>query len=171
MGRRDSRDSIRNLIKKIRKLLPDAILRTSLIVGFPGETDEDFSELCDFVKEGWFDRLGVFKFSSEEGTPAARLPDQLSNATKTERNNILMEIARDVSHKKCLNKIGTVQTVLTERFSDMFYEGRTIGDAPDIDGKVYFTSKEDIPQGVFVKVKILHAEEYDLIGECINECT
>ncbi len=170
MGRRDTAEGIRNLVKKIRQKLPDAILRTSLIVGFPGEDEKAFTALCDFVKEGFFDRLGVFKYSPEEGTPAARLLGQLDEETKEARRAKLYAIAEAVSHKACLSKIGTVQTVLVEGFSDMFYVGRSAGDGPEIDGKVYFTSEKELAAGTFVQVKMIAAEEYDMIGEVIDEC-
>ncbi len=169
MGRRDSSEGIRDLINKIRKVLPDAVLRTSLIVGFPGESEEAFLSLCKFVEDGSFDRIGVFRYSPEDGTAAAKLPDQIDEEIKNKRLDTLMRIAQEVSQKACTAKIGSIQTVLTEGFSDMFYVGRSADDAPDIDGKVYFTSKKDITPGTFVKVKILHAEEYDIIGEYIDE--
>lgn len=171
MGRRDTAEGITRMIERIRNKLPGAVLRTSLIVGFPGETDDAFASLCDFVRTGAFDRVGVFRYSPEEGTAAAKLPDQIDDETKAMRHQTLMSIARDVSEKACRKKIGTIQTVLTEGFSDLFYVGRTKGDAPEIDGKVYFTSHEDIPPGTLVNVRILHTEEYDIIGEYVDEYT
>jgi len=171
MGRRDTAEGIQKLIAKIRRKLPEAVLRTSLIVGFPGESEAAFSALCDFVKSGAFDRIGVFRFSPEEGTAASKLPNQIDEDTKKSRHQSLMSIAQEVSKEACKRKIGTVQTVLTEGFSDLFYVGRTSGDGPDIDGKVYFTSQEELAPGTFAKVRILHAEEYDIIGEYVNEHT
>jgi len=168
MGRRDTAEQIKELIQKIRNRLPNAVLRTSLIVGFPGENENAFSSLCDFVKKGNFDRVGVFRYSAEDGTPAARLPEQIDDATKDIRYETLMSIAQEVSKNACLSKIGTVQTVLTEGFSDLFYVGRSTADGPEIDGKVYFTSENELAPGTFVKVKILGAEEYDLIGEVVQ---
>ncbi len=165
MGRRDTKESILSLLSKIRNRLPNVTLRTSLIVGFPGETDEAFQSLCDFVESGVFDRVGVFRYSPEEGTPAAKLSPQIDDETKNARFETLMSIAKSVSEKACRAKIGTSQKVLTEGFSDMFYVGRTISDGADIDGKVYFTSEEEISPGTFVNVRILNAEEYDIIGE------
>ena len=165
MGRKDTAEGIKNLISKVREKLPDAVLRTSIIVGFPGETEEAFAALCDFVKTGAFDRMGVFKFSPEDGTPAAKLPDQIDDEIKSTRHETLYNIARTVSEEALKKKIGTVQEVLCEGFSDMFYVGRTRGDGAEIDGKVYFTSAEEILPGSFVKVRILAAEEYDIIGE------
>ena len=165
MGRKDTAEGIQTLISKIRQKLPDAVLRTSIIVGFPGETEEAFSSLCEFVKTGAFDRMGVFKFSPEDGTPAAKLPMQLDDETKSARHEILYNIAQSVSEEALKKKIGSVQEVLCEGFSDMFYVGRTRGDGAEIDGKVYFTSAEEIMPGSFVNVKILATEEYDIIGE------
>ncbi len=167
MGRKDTVEGIRTLLQKIRKKLPGAVLRTSLIVGFPGETEEAFTSLCDFVKSGAFDRTGVFKYSPEEGTPAARLPDQIEEETKQRRYATLMEIAQSVSENACKAKIGSTFSVLCEGFSDMFYVGRTYGDGAEIDGKVYFTSEQEIEPGTFVNVRILASEEYDIIGEVI----
>ncbi len=171
MGRRDTSEGIRDLLAKIRKRLPNATLRTSLIVGFPGEDEAAFEALCDFVKSGAFDRIGVFRYSPEEGTPAAKLPDQIDEETKERRHETLMHIAQEVSQNACKSKIGTVQTVLTEGFSDMFYVGRTAGDGPEIDGKVYFTSEAELSPGTFTKVRILASEEYDIIGEVTHECS
>lgn len=171
MGRRDTSEGIVQMIKRIRNRLPGAVLRTSLIVGFPGETDEAFASLCDFVRSGAFDRVGVFRYSPEDGTAAARFPEQIDDDTKTLRHQTLMSIAQEVSKEACRQKIGTIQTVLTEGFDDLFYVGRSTGDAPEIDGKVYFTSHEDIPPGTLVHVRILHAEEYDIIGEYVDEYT
>ncbi len=165
MGRKDTAEGIKKLISKIRTKLPEAVLRTSIIVGFPGETEDAFSSLCEFVKTGAFDRMGVFKFSPEDGTPAAKLPDQIDEETKMERHEKLYTIAKSVSEEALRKKIGTEQEVLCEGFSDMFYVGRTKGDGAEIDGKVYFTSEEDIAPGSFVKVRILATEEYDIIGE------
>ena len=165
MGRRDTKESILSLVGKIKDRLPNVTLRTSLIVGFPGETEEAFRALCEFVESGAFDRVGVFRYSPEDGTPAAKLSPQIDDEIKAERFETLMSIAKSVSEKACRAKIGTVQTVLTEGFADMFYVGRTMSDGADIDGKVYFTSEEEIAPGTFVNVRILNAEEYDIIGE------
>ncbi len=171
MGRRDTESSIRALLSKIRSEIPNATLRTSLIVGFPGETETDFQKLCSFVEEGIFDRLGVFIYSPEDGTPAARLTMQVDDEVKERRFHTLMSLAKKVSEKNRRAKIGTVENVLTEGFSDMFYVGRGAGDGPEVDGKIYFTSREEIQPGTFVPVRILAAEEYDLIGENENERT
>ncbi|WP_019640227.1 30S ribosomal protein S12 methylthiotransferase RimO [Paenibacillus fonticola] len=157
---------IRELVAKIRARIPNVALRTSLIVGFPGETDEDFARLCEFVKEIKFDRLGVFTYSKEEDTPASRLPDQVPEEVKEWRANTLMEIQREVSNQSSGKYIGQVMDVLVERYdgrSDV-YIGRSQYDAPEIDGEVYVAN---CPVGIgeMAKVRITHAYEYDLSGE------
>ncbi len=171
MGRRDTKESITALLETIRGRLPLVTLRTSLIVGFPGEDDAAFRALCDFVKTGVFNRIGVFKYSPEDGTPASRLPHQIPESVKQKRYETLYAIAKEVSQKACKDKIGSVFTVLTEGFEDLFYVGRTKGDGADIDGKVYFTSEKELQPGTFADVKIIAAEEYDMIGEVVNEHT
>ncbi|MFD3260994.1 30S ribosomal protein S12 methylthiotransferase RimO [Paenibacillus lentus] len=157
---------IRELVAKIRSRIPNVSLRTSLIVGFPGETEEDFERLCDFVKEIKFDRLGVFTYSKEEDTPASRLPDQVADEVKEWRANTLMEIQREVSNQNAGKFVGQVLDVLVERYdgrSDV-YIGRSQFDAPEIDGEVYVTN---CPVGIgeIAKVRITHAYEYDMSGE------
>ncbi|MCM3699072.1 30S ribosomal protein S12 methylthiotransferase RimO [Paenibacillus macerans] len=159
---------IRELVAKIRSRIPDVSLRTSLIVGFPGETEEDFERLCDFVREIKFDRLGVFTYSQEEDTPASRLPDQVAEDVKEWRANTLMEIQRTVANENSGKYIGKVLDVLVERYdgrSDV-YVGRSQFDAPEIDGEVFVTNcSANI--GDIAKVRITHAFEYDLTGEAI----
>ncbi|AZK47726.1 30S ribosomal protein S12 methylthiotransferase RimO [Paenibacillus lentus] len=157
---------IRELIAKIRSRIPNVSLRTSLIVGFPGETEDDFARLCDFVREIKFDRLGVFTYSKEEDTPASRLPDQIPDEVKEWRATTLMEIQREVSNENASKFVGQVLDVLVERYdgrSDV-YIGRSQFDAPEIDGEVYVTN---CPVGIgeMAKVRITHAYEYDLSGE------
>ncbi|GAA0134219.1 30S ribosomal protein S12 methylthiotransferase RimO [Paenibacillus sp. YSY-4.3] len=157
---------IRELITKIRSRIPNVSLRTSLIVGFPGETEEDFESLCGFVREIKFDRLGVFNYSKEEDTPASRLPDQVADEVKEWRANTLMEIQREVSNENAGKFVGEVLDVLVERYdgrSDV-YIGRSQYDAPEIDGEVYVTN---CPVGIgeMAKVRITHAYEYDMSGE------
>ncbi|GIP56477.1 30S ribosomal protein S12 methylthiotransferase RimO [Paenibacillus sp. FSL W8-0186] len=157
---------IRELVAKIRSRIPNVSLRTSLIVGFPGETEEDFERLCDFVREIKFDRLGVFTYSKEEDTPASRLPDQVEEEVKEWRANTLMEIQREVSNQNAGKFVGQVLDVLVERYdgrSDV-YIGRSQYDAPEIDGEVYVTN---CPVGIgeIAKVRITHAYEYDMSGE------
>ncbi|EXX91144.1 ribosomal protein S12 methylthiotransferase [Paenibacillus darwinianus] len=158
----------RELIAKIRARMPEAAIRTSIIVGFPGETEEDFNRLCDFVREMQFDRLGVFTYSCEEDTPASRLPDQVADEVKEWRANTLMEVQRSVSKDLGGKYIGKVIEVLVERYdgrSDVFI-GRSPFDAPEIDGEVFITGCT--PEiGSIQKVRITHAYEFDLSGEVV----
>lgn len=156
----------RELLAKIRAAMPDAALRTSLIVGFPGETEEDFSRLADFVREMKFDRLGVFTYSKEEDTPAARLPDQVPDEVKEYRANLLMEIQREIAGERNGERVGRTLEVLIERYdgrSDVFV-GRTQFDAPEIDGEVFVSGcRPEI--GQIIPVRITHSFEFDLAGE------
>ncbi|RKN86453.1 30S ribosomal protein S12 methylthiotransferase RimO [Paenibacillus ginsengarvi] len=161
------RDS-RELVAKIRSRIPDVALRTSVIVGFPGETEEDFANLCEFVKEMRFDRLGVFAYSNEEDTPASRLPGHLSDEVKEFRATTLMEIQREISREEIGKRIGQELDVLIERYDGRndVYIGRTEFDAPDVDGEVFVTRcTADI--GAMQKVRITHSFEFDLSGEGI----
>ena len=169
MNRRSTSAQIYALIKKIREKVQNPVLRTTLIVGFPGETSSDFDELCDFVKFAEFDRLGVFKYSREEGTPAYKLPDQINDDVKAMREGVIMQIQKDVSARKMKEKIGRSFDVLKEGNIGKQCVGRTAGDAPEIDGRVIFAANRKIENGEFVKVKILDAKSYDLIGEMENE--
>lgn len=160
---------IRELIAKIRDRIPGVSLRTSLIVGFPGETEEEFNALCDFVREIKFDRLGVFTYSKEEDTPASRLPGQIDEEVKEWRANTLMEIQRAVANENSGKYVGKVLDVLVERYdgrSDVFV-GRSQYDAPEIDGEVYVTNYSS-GIGEIAKVRITHAYEYDLSGEAVS---
>ncbi|MNE28899.1 Ribosomal protein S12 methylthiotransferase RimO [compost metagenome] len=157
---------IRELVAKIRDRIPGVSLRTSLIVGFPGETEEEFERLCRFVEEIKFDRLGVFTYSKEEDTPASRLPDQIDEEVKEWRANTLMEIQRSVANEIGGKYIGQILDVLVERYdgrSDV-YVGRSQFDAPEIDGEVYVSNCSAMI-GDICKVRITHAYEYDLSGE------
>lgn len=158
----------RELIEKIRKAIPDVALRTSIIVGFPGETEEDFTNLCRFVEEIRFDRLGVFTYSKEENTPASRLPDQIDEETKEYRANVLMEIQRKIANEQNSRRIGSVIDVLVEQYDGRndVYIGRSQYDAPEVDGEVYVTSPNGpLNIGELYKVRVTHAYEYDLSGE------
>ncbi|AKG35150.1 30S ribosomal protein S12 methylthiotransferase RimO [Paenibacillus durus] len=166
MRRPGRQRDIRELIARIREMIPGVSLRTSLIVGFPGETEEDFQRLCEFVSEVGFDRLGVFTYSNEEGTPASRLPDQVPDEVKEWRANTLMELQRKVTQDRGSRFVGQVLDVLVERYdgrSDV-YIGRSQYDAPEIDGEV-FVKGSSIGIGEITKVRITHAFEYDLSGE------
>ena len=166
MNRKTSKENIEKLISKIRKEIPEVTLRTSLIVGFPGETKEQFEELYDFVEKTKFDKLGVFEYSKEDGTPAATMPNQIHHMTKKSRFNKIMSLQQDISREKMKAKIGTEQEVLIENksFDRKYYIGRTKSDVPDIDGVVYIKNK-DLEINEFVNCKITDFREYDLIGE------
>lgn len=168
MRRPGRQTDIRELVAKIRAQVPDVALRTSLIVGFPGETEEDFDRLCEFVKDIRFDRLGVFTYSNEDDTPAARLPGHVDEETKEKRANILMEIQREIAGDRNSRFVGQVLDVLIERYEgrNNIYVGRTQYDAPEIDGEVFVSGfKGEL--GSIAKVKITHSYEYDLAGEVV----
>ena len=167
MNRRGDMESLEALIEKIRSKVPGVILRTTLITGFPGETEEDFTQLSEFVKAVKFDRLGCFTYSREEGTPAASLPDQLDQEEKERRAGIIAEQQMDITEEKGEAIIGKTVEVLVEGF-DRYAEcwfGRSYMDAPDVDGKIFFTAPEKRPTlGSFVQVKIEDCMEGDLTG-------
>ena len=173
MNRRTSKENIEKLIAKIRKEIPDVTLRTSLIVGFPGETEKDFDELRKFVKETKFDKLGTFMYSKEEGTPAARLPEQIHGNTKKSRYKKIMEEQQEVSKDILENKIGKTLKVLVEdiSFDKKYFIGRTMQDVPEEDGLVYIKNNEnykiDNILNHFVNCKIESVSNYDLIGKII----
>jgi len=164
MARPANREKIKKLIDYIRKEIPGACIRTSFIVGFPGETDKEFKQLVSFIKEMRFERLGVFKYSREEGTPAYDYKNQISEKEKAERFNALMSAQKDISKKINERFKGTIMKVLIEEKSQGFYLGRTEYDAPEIDGAVYIKSK-NLKIGDFYNVKITDTYEYDLVGE------
>ncbi len=171
MNRRGDRETLEALINKIRAKLPDITLRTTLITGFPGETEEQFEALCDFVKEMRFDRLGCFAYSEEEDTVAATYPDRVEQQTRVDRAEIIMNDQVLIASEKNAEKYGTVQEVLIEGYDDYIkcYFGRTAADAPEIDGKVFFTVTKPQVIGTFVNVKINDSLEYDLLGEMEEE--
>lgn len=169
MARRSSEAEIRKLIAKLRAEIPEITLRTSLIVGFPGETEEDFKKLLHFVEETQFDRLGVFCYSREEGTPAAEMPDQVSERIKRERYKKLMRVQARVSFKRNRRLIDTIEQVIVEGFSEeteLLLKGRSSRQAPDIDGQVYITAGE-AQVGDIVNLRITDSSDYDLIGEIV----
>ncbi len=170
MARRTSKAEILEKIRLIREKMPDAVIRTSIIAGFPGETEEQFEELCDFVREVRFDRMGVFVYSEEEGTPAVRLDGRLDEETKARRADILMDIQREISLENNKKRLGTVMKVLTEGYDEesFLYVGRSRGDSIDVDGKVYFAYDDELSAGDFADVMILDCDEYDLTGEVIK---
>lgn len=165
MNRKTSKENIEKLISKIRKEIPEVTIRTSLIVGFPGETKEHFEELYDFVEKTKFDKLGVFEYSKEEGTPAATMSNQIHHMTKKSRYNRIMKLQQDISREKMKNKIGTEQEVLIEgkSFDKKYYIGRTKSDVPDIDGVIYIKDKK-IEMNSFIKCRVTDYKDYDLVG-------
>lgn len=172
MNRRGDQEFLRNLMKKIRNIVPDAILRTTLIIGFPGETDDDFKELLAFVEEVGFDHLGAFAYSREEDTTAYDYIDQVDNKTKQARLDKLMKLQRRISFKKNKQQIGRIMTgiVTAKNITDKSYELRSEWNAPDdIDGKIIFTSKEKLEIGEIVDVRVNTAFAYDLYGEHVNK--
>jgi len=174
MNRHTTREKLTETITMIREKVPGVILRTTLIVGFPGETEADFIALKSFVEEMAFDKLGVFTYSQEEDTPAAGMKDQIDEETKKRRQQEIMELQQRISQRLQRNKIGSLVTVLVEEDLDSEigayqYAGRTMGDAPEIDGLVYFDAPHKLLAGTFVRVKITDALEYDLMGVMTDE--
>jgi ribosomal protein S12 methylthiotransferase len=169
MGRRTTKEEIKDLVIKLRRKIPNIALRTSLIVGFPGETESDFKELVDFVKDIRFDRLGVFTYSREEDTPAFQMNDQVPDEIKSKRQERIMLLQSDISLDNNQKMVGKVVKVFIEGIEGNKYYGRSYKDAPEIDGNVFFSSKEKHSPGEFTYVKIIEASEYDLIGVEINE--
>ena len=163
MNRRGSSDWIKSRIEKCRQL--GVTLRTTMIVGFPGETEEEFQELMDFVRWARFDRLGAFAYSPEEDTPAAGMPDQIDPETKYRRLDQLMMLQQEISMEINESRVGEECTVLCEGWEDGLYYGRSPKEAPESDGNIRFTAQREIQPGEYVKVKILSAEAYDLYGE------
>ena len=171
MGRRTNQAQIREVIRKLREAMPDIIIRTSLISGFPGETQEQHEDLYCFLNEMELNRVGVFTYSQEENTPAAAFEDQVPEEIKEQRRDELMLLQQEISYEQDEKLIGTEMEVLVEGylFEDDVYVGRTYRDAPKVDGSVFIRAEEEIISGDFVKVKITGAQEYDLIGDVIYE--
>ena len=170
MNRHGGKALICEVVKKLREQVPGIVLRTTAMVGFPGESEENFTELCEFIKEAKFDRFGAFTFSEEEGTAAALLDSKVDGQTKQDRYDILMQTQLTVTEEQNAAKIGEVYTVLCDGFDTVaeIYYGRSYADAPDVDGRVYFTSKAKVEAGEFVTVKITEALDYDLVGERVE---
>ncbi len=172
MNRKTNKEQITNLIEKLRLEIPNVVLRTSLIVGFPGETEEDFEELKEFVQKVKFDKLGTFTYSKEDGTPAAKLPEQINGNTKKSRYNKIMKIQQQVSNENLQKKIGQKYEVIIENisFDGKYFIGRTKQDVPDIDGLVYI--KNDFQQDLlnkFVYIEVTDVRNYDIIGKVIRK--
>lgn len=172
MNREGSEEYLRTLMAKIREKVPNVTIRTTLITGFPSETEEQFNQLADFVKDMRFDRLGCFAYSQEEGTKAAQMPDQIDEEAKQRRADVIMEQQQIIMAQNNEKMIGSTVEVVTEgydRYGECYF-GRSAADAPDIDGKIFFRSPErKLTSGSFVKVKITETLDYDLIGEIENE--
>ena len=170
MNRKSDSKSIRNTLQKIRKEIPDVILRTSLIVGFPGETEEDFFELYEFVNEAKFEKLGVFKYSKEDGTPASRIKEQVHHKTKQARLDKIMALEQQISRIKLEEKIGNEYEAVVDGFSDdnKFICARSYMDIPNEDGTIFIKNNGKVKPGDFIKCKITAVKNYDLIGELLE---
>ncbi len=169
MNRHGGEEAVRSAVKKLRERIPGITLRSTVIVGFPGETEEDFEALCEFIKEAEFDRLGAFPYSPEEGTPAAEFEDQIDEQVKLDRADIIMQTQYSIMEKKNEEMIGKTIRVLVEDFdpvSEMHF-GRSDADAPEIDGKVYFSARRRVAPGSIVSVKIEDMLDYDLCGKAL----
>ncbi len=171
MNRHGDGATIRAAITRLREAVPDITLRTTVIVGFPGETEEEFSELCEFIKWARFDRVGAFCYSPEEDTPAALFPDQIEEQEKQDRYDILMSTQLRVAEAKNAEQIGKTVTVLCEGYDPVAetHYGRTAADAPEVDGKIYFSAPRRLAVGEFYPVRIEEAVDYDLVGRLVKE--
>lgn len=169
MGRRTSKQELIDIITKLRKEIPDICLRTTLITGFPGETEEQHEELMDFVDEMEFDRLGVFTYSPEEGTPAAEMAEQIDEEVKLERQAELMELQQEIAFDKAEQMVGREILVMIEGkvADENAFVGRTYRDAPNVDGLIFINTDEELLSGDFARVKVTGALDYDLIGELL----
>ncbi|ODA41334.1 30S ribosomal protein S12 methylthiotransferase RimO [Desulfosporosinus sp. BG] len=170
MNRKGTIEQAETLIEKLRSAMPDIVLRTTMITGFPGETEQDFQTMVDFVQHVQFDRLGVFPYSQEENTPAGQREDQVLPEIREQRREQIMQIQQDISRARQQRWVNRIVTVLLEqKLLDGRWMGRTEGDAPEIDGQVYITSAQtSIHVGDMIKVRILEADSYDLIGEVVS---
>lgn len=170
MNRKSNGESIRKVIKKLRKEIPNVVIRTTVMVGFPGETKEDFEELYNFIRETKFDRLGAFSYSKEAGTPAEKLPNQIHTNTKKSRYNKIMSLQQQIAIEKQKELIGKELEVLveTKTFDGKYYVGRSYMDVPDIDGLIYIEMIDEALEGKFVKCKIISANNYDLIAKIMK---
>ena len=169
MRRKDSSDDIKNLLKKLKSVIPRMTIRTTLMVGFPGETEEDFRELCDFIQEVKFDHMGAFTFSPQEGTPAARLPEQVEEEVKQNRYHELMSIQAKISEESNEQLIGTktevlVEELITDEKGYIQAKGRAKFQAPEVDGNIYIDNPINLKPGDFVNVEIVDGYAYDLIA-------
>ena len=170
MNRKSNGESIRKVIQKLRKEIPNVIIRTTVMVGFPGEAKEDFEELYNFVKTTKFDRLGAFSYSKEEGTPAEKLKDQIHPQTKKARYNKIMSLQQEISNENLKKQIGKTLEVLveTKTFDGKYYVGRSYMDVPDIDGLIYIEMIDESLEGKFVKCEVVDTNNYDLIAKIVK---
>ena len=168
MNRKTSKEHIIETLKNLRKSVPDIVIRTTFIVGFPGESDDDFNQLVDFIEDIKFDKLGVFEYSKEEGTRAASLDEQIPDSIKEERKNEIMAIQSEISAEILSKKIGKrLEVLIEEEVDEENYVGRTYMDSPEIDGVTYVHSAKNLEIGSFVKVDVVDSLDYDLVGEII----
>ncbi|MCL2852181.1 MAG: 30S ribosomal protein S12 methylthiotransferase RimO [Defluviitaleaceae bacterium] len=166
MGRKSSRAALKKIVSDLRRAIPDICIRTTFITGFPGETQEQFENLMSFVSEMSFDKLGVFEYSQEEGTPAAAMPGQVPARVKAQRKDQLMSLQQDISRRKLASRVGQSLEAIVESFSpeEGFYIGRTYLDAPSVDGVILFKSPRKLRSGDIIRVRITGSSEYDLEG-------
>ena len=171
MGRRTTRADLEQIVTHLREEIPDIVLRTTLIAGFPGETEEQHQEVMEFIDEMEFDRLGVFTYSQEEDTPAASMPDQIDEETKLNWQEELMELQQEIAFDRAEERTGSVVTAMIEgKVADEdAYVARTYGDAPNVDGLLFVQTTEELNSGDFVRVRITGAVEYDLIGDLTED--
>lgn len=168
MNRKTSKEHIIKTLKNLRKSVPDIVIRTTFIVGFPGESDDDFNQLVDFIENIKFDKLGVFEYSKEEGTKAASLDEQISDSIKEERKNEIMAIQSEISAEILSKNIGKrLEVLIEEEVDEENYVGRTYMDSPEIDGVTYVHSAKNLEIGSFVQVDVVDSLDYDLVGEII----
>ena len=170
MNRRDTEESIRNVVKKLRDAVPSIYIRTTVITGFPGETDADFDKLLSFIKEARFERLGAFVYSREEGTPAYNMPDQVPEKLKRRRHDAIMREQKRIHDSINKNSVGKIIRVINEGYDQVAesYYGRSFADAPEIDGKIYYSSPRRLREGEFVDVLVNEVLDYDLTGRVVK---
>ena len=171
MNRRDTAADIRSAVERLRRAVPDIVLRTTVITGFPGETEDEFEELRAFIRETRFERLGVFAYSREEGTPAYDLPDQIPEKLKRKRHDVLMREQRKIHTAYNRAQLGRTFAVVCEGYDTAggSYYGRTYADAPDIDGRIFFSAPRRVGEGELIRVEVTEVLDYDLIGKFVGE--
>ena len=171
MNRHGGSAVVRDAVSRLRREIPGIVIRTTAIVGFPGETEAEFEELCTYVKEARFDRFGAFPYSREEDTPAYSFPDQIDEQTKQDRYDIIMNTQLGITDELNRKKLGKRLTVLCEGFDSqaMCYTGRSYAESPDVDGKLYFTAEGEVEAGTFVPVRITGVMDGELTGELVEE--